>query len=428
MKRFGQWTVAIGLGLAVFLTACGRGTSPGGSAGSNQSAAPVHIVFSTFNDGIGVDKKLVDDFNASHPNIQVEYRAVASSDQHDRFVTWLGAQDSSLDVLALDVVWPAEFAAAGWIRPLDEFMDASFNQKLKDDFLPSTVEVDTVGGKLYAIPWNTNGGLLFYRKDILEKAGLKPPQTWEELLADARIVQAQDHVKGYVGQLARYEGLTCNAQEIFASYGGGFYDANGQPVVDSPANRKALAMLVRMQKDIMPEGITTYQEKQSADTFLSGNAVFLRNWTYVWALAEKPDSAIKGKVGMVPLPAGEGGRHASTLGGWNLAISAYSKHPKEAWEFIRWMTDSHAQKVKAVEGGRLPTLKSLYRDPDVLAKNPAFKDWYEVLINGVSRPKTANYAKVSDAIQEEISLALSGQKTSDQALADLQQRLMVLSK
>jgi ABC-type glycerol-3-phosphate transport system substrate-binding protein len=179
---------------------------------------------------------------------------------------------------------------------------------------------------------------------------------------------------------------------------------------------------------VMPSGVNSYQEKESQETFLNENAVFMRNWNSVWALAENEESPVKGKVGVVPLPQGENGKNVASLGGWNLAISKHSKYPNEAFEFIKWMTDAKQQKVKAIEGGRLPTDASLYEDEEVIAKNPSFKEFYGVLTNGVSRPISPQYGKVSEAIQMEISAAFNGQKPVEKALEDLQKQLESLSE
>lgn len=419
MKRLFIALVLLGMVLA------GCSSQDSGSSGASGKAGEakegkVNITFTIFDDGVGVDRKLTEEFNKTHPDIEVTYRPIPSGELRDRLTTWLAAQDDSLDVLGIDVVWPTEFAKAGWILPLDEMMDEAMKSRVKNDLLPGPVNAVTVDGKIYAIPWNSQGGLLYYRKDILEKEGLAPPKTWDELIAQAKELSQKYNINGFVGQYKQYEGLVCNVLELFESYGGHFLDDGGKPVVNSPQNVKAMKTMMAL-KEFMPAGVNTYQEKESQETFLSGGAVFLRSWNSAWPLVE--GSQVKDKVGIAPLPQGDGGKHVSTLGGWNLAIAKNSKHPKQAYEFIRWLSEKEQQKVKAIDGGRLPTDKSLYQDQEVIAKNPAFKDFYDILIGGVSRPKSAKYGKVSEAIQQEVSLAFNGQKTPEQALADLQKKL-----
>jgi multiple sugar transport system substrate-binding protein len=379
----------------------------------------VNITFTIFDDGVNVDRNLVEEFNRTHPDIQVTYQPVPSSELKDRLTTWLATGDDSLDVIGVDVVWPSQFAKTGWIRSLDEFMDEDMKKAFTDGtFLAGPVDVVTVNGQIVAIPWNSTAGMLYYRKDLLEAEGLPLPRTWDELIAVAEQVAQKYGMSGYVGQYKQFEGLVCNILEMMKSHGGNFLDENGNVVFHSEENKKALETLLRL-KTVMPEGVVSYQEKESQETFLNGGAVFLRTWNSFWANVEAEDSPLKGKVGVTTLPAGENGTPASTLGGWNLAISAYSKYPKEAFTFIKWLADAEQQKVKALEGGRLPTLAALYEDEEIISANPTIRDFYQVLQYGVSRPKTANYGEVSELIQDEIMRFYMGQKSVDQTLADL---------
>ena len=375
------------------------GSSGGGSSPSGgESKGTVNITFTIFDDGINVDRKLVDEFNRTHPDIQVTYQPLPAGELKDRLTTWLASGDDSLDVIGIDVVWPSEFARAGWIRPLEAFMDDDLKKAFTDGtFLAGPVDVVTVDGKVVAIPWNSTAGLLYYRKDLLEAENLPVPKTWDELIATAEQVAQKYGIHGYVGQYKQFEGLVCNILELMKSHGGNFLDADGNVIFNSGENRKALETLLRL-KTVMPDGVTSYQEKESQETFLGGNAVFLRTWNSFWANVEMDDSPLKGKVGVATLPAGENGSPASTLGGWNLAISAYSKHPREAFEFIRWMAAAEQQKVKALEGGRLPSLAALYEDEEIVSANPTIRDFFEILRYGVSRPKAANYGRVSEII------------------------------
>jgi len=424
-----QMNKMLALILVVLLAACGgnAGSSndgkseesgqPGQSAGVKRG--PVNITFTIFDDGVNVDRNLVEEFNRTHPDIQVTYQPVPSSELKDRLTTWLATGDDSLDVIGVDVVWPSQFAKTGWIRSLDEFMDEDMKKAFTDGtFLAGPVDVVTVNGQIVAIPWNSTAGMLYYRKDLLEAEGLPLPRTWDELIAVAEQVAQKYGMSGYVGQYKQFEGLVCNILEMMKSHGGNFLDENGNVVFHSEENKKALETLLRL-KTVMPEGVVSYQEKESQETFLNGGAVFLRTWNSFWANVEAEDSPLKGKVGVTTLPAGENGTPASTLGGWNLAISAYSKYPKEAFTFIKWLADAEQQKVKALEGGRLPTLAALYEDEEIISANPTIRDFYQVLQYGVSRPKTANYGEVSELIQDEIMRFYMGQKSVDQTLADL---------
>jgi multiple sugar transport system substrate-binding protein len=179
---------------------------------------------------------------------------------------------------------------------------------------------------------------------------------------------------------------------------------------------------------ITPKGILTYKEEESRQIFTSGNACFLRNWPYVWVLAQSKEkgSKVVGKVGIAPLPRFLGGRHASCLGGWNLAISKFSRHPKEAWKFIEFMTSYESQKYYSIKGGRLPTRKALYKDKDVLKKSPYYAEMYNVFINALPRPVNPNYSQISDILQVELHQALTQKKSPEQALKDAEKKIKKL--
>jgi len=419
-----KWT-ATALLACLVVSGCGNaGEQDASGAGGKK---PVEITFTIFDDGLGVDKKLVDEYNQSQNEVKVTYKPVPNSEYKDRLTTWLAASDDSLDVIGLDIVWISEFAKAGWIQPLDPLMDDAFKTKVTTGLLKGPSEAMNVNGAWYALPWNSTAGMLYYRKDILEKEGLKPPQTWDELYDQAKQLGQKYNMNGYVGQFKQHEAIVTNALEIMESYNGHFLDGSGKVVVNSPENLKAMQMMLKL-KDVMPAGVNTYVEKESQEAFLNGNAVFLRSWNSAWPLVEKEGSAVKGKVDVSPLPKGDNGKPASTLGGWNLGITKTTKHPKESFEFMKWLMDAKQQKVKVIEGGRLPTDVTLYQDQEIISKNPSVIPFYQVLINGVSRPKSANYGKVSETIQQELSLAFNNKKTPEQALADMQKKLEEIQK
>jgi multiple sugar transport system substrate-binding protein len=408
--------------LILALTGCASETTTKSKGEKSKKEETKEITFTIFNDGVGVDQKLVDEFNKSHDKIHVTYRPIAGTELQDRLITWMAAKDKSLDVVGLDVVWTNQFAKAGWIVPIEDYISDDFKKEIKDNFIQAPVKAQTIDKKLYAVPWNTNGGLIYYRKDLLKKYGFEPPATMDELVQQAEEISKKEGIYGYVGQFKRYEAIVANMTEFFEAYGGGIIDDKGKIIVNSKENLEALKTVLRLKK-VMPAGANTYVEKESQETFLNGSVAFLRAWTNVWNLAQADGSKVKDKVGMIPFPGDKEGKAVSTLGGWNLAVSAYSENKEAATEFIQWLADKERQKIKANEGGRLPVLKSLYEDTDVTSKNPAFKEFYDVLVNGVMRPKVANYSKVSDIIQNEMSLAFTGDKTPEQALKDLQQQL-----
>jgi multiple sugar transport system substrate-binding protein len=385
----------------------------------------VSITFAVGKDPTGYHQQLLEDFEAAHPGLRVKLIEMPESatQQHNSYVTYFSSADASIDVYSVDIIWPSEFGAAGWLLPLDEY----FSQDELDEFLPGPVEGCTYEGTLFAIPWFTDAGILYYRRDLLENEELSPPETWDDLLAQSRLLHQEYGVYGFVFQAQQYEGLICNFLEYVWANGGRVLTPSGEVTIDSPEAVEALEFMAALvsQNDITPEGIATYKEEESRQLFTEGKAAFMRNWPYAWALAqsEEKGSEVAGMVGIAPLPHPPGGTSAACLGGWNLAISRYSKHPSESAQFIRFMTSYEAQKTFALEGGRLPTRKALYHDQDVLLRNPHYESLYEAFMTARPRPVTPFYPKLSDLLQIEVHQAIIGAKTPKDALRSAQDQI-----
>ena len=349
------------------------------------------------------------------------------------YQTLLAAGSADIDVFQIDVVWPGILAS--------HFIDLKEQLPAEDlsDHLEALVANNTIEGKLVAVPWFVDAGLLYYRKDLLEKHGKAVPQTWQELTdtAQAIVTAEKDNnagMQGFVFQGRAYEGLTCNALEWVASFGGGaVVSPEGEITINNPQAAAAINLAKGWIGTIAPAGVLNYAEEESRAVFQSGNAVFMRNWPYAWALANAADSPVKDKVGVAVLPqgSGEGARHASTLGGQQLAVSRYSAHPKEAADLVRYLTSAAEQKRRAIEGSFNPTRRSLYSDPEVLAANPFYADFMAVLENAVARPSTVagqRYNQVSSEFVRAVHSVLSGQASAEDALAGLEQSLERLSR
>src|SRR5574343_422131 len=298
---------------------------------------------------------------------------------------------------------------------------------------------NTIGGRLLAMPWFTDAGVLYYRKDLLEKYKQPVPKTWEELTASAKKIQdaeraaGNDKMWGYVWQGRAYEGLTCDALEWVVSYKGGTIidAASGKPTINNPQAVKALTTAAGWVGSITPKAVLNYGEEEARGVFQAGNAVFMRNWPYAWALAQKSDSAVNGKVGVVALPkGGADGRNAATLGGWQLAVSKYSKNQKLAAELVTYLTSSSVQKMRAINGSYNPTISALYRDPDVLKANPFFGELYNTFTRAVGRPSSvsaARYNQVSNQFWNATHDVLSGKTDAKTSLAQLDAQLKRLA-
>ena len=338
-----------------------------------------------------------------------------------QFQQLLAANSSDVDVIRIDVVWPGLMA--------NNFIDLKpYTKGAEKNYFASMIANDTIDGHLIAIPWQADAGLLYYRKDLLEKYGETPPATWDQLTTAAKKIQdaeraaGQKDLWGFVFQGKAYEGLTCNALEWVASYGGGtIVEPDGKISIDNPKAVAAVTMAASWVGDISPPGVLAYEEEEARGVFQSGNAVFMRNWPYAWAQAQGKDSPVKDKVGVIALPKAEGGRGAATLGGWNLAVSKFSKHPEVAADLVLYLTGAEEQKRRAIEYSVQPTIPRVYEDKDVLAKNPFFASLVETFKNAVPRPTVAGgkYNEVSSAFWNAVHAALAKEKPAKDSLTAL---------
>lgn len=388
----------------------------------------IKLVYARGKDATDSTKKLVEAFQKNHPNIEVEIREMPadSGQSHDQYVTMFSAQSSEIDVFDLDVIWPAEFAQAGYLLPLDRLMEQDGIETGK--YIKGAMDAGNFGGQQWTMPKFIDAGLLFYRKDLVSEA----PKTWDDLIAQAKTTKGKGGTKfGYLMQAKQYEGLVCNFVEFSASYGGKILDEQGKVAVNNPATIKGLKKMIEVVKsDFVPTNITTFMEPESHTAFLEGQAPFIRNWPYQFALAQdQAQSKIVDQVAIAPLPAGDAGS-AAALGGWMGGINKFSKHPKEAWEFLKFMTGPEGQKISAVEGGLAPTYLPVYEDADVQKASPLFanKDFVDGVSAAVSRPTTPIYPKISEVIQIEVSKALAGQQTAEQAVQNMETQMNDLMK
>jgi trehalose/maltose transport system substrate-binding protein len=317
----------------------------------------------------------------------------------------------------------------------EHFVDLTAKaQGVIDRHFPSMVETSRVNGKLVGMPWFADAGLLYYRKDLLEKYKRPVPATWADLTDTARLVQDSERQAGskdfwgYVWQGRAYEGLTCNAVEWVASHNGGtIVDPKGEITINNPRAAEALKTAAGWIGTVTPEGVLNYTEEESRGVFQAGNALFMRNWPYAWALAQGQDSPIRDKVGIAPLPkGGPDGRNAGTLGGQLLAVSKYSKKADAAIDLVMYLTSPEEQKRRATAGSFNPTLPALFEDQDIVKAAPFMHELLPVFTNAVARPATVtgpDYNKVSTEFFNAVHLVLSKRAEADQALARLERDL-----
>lgn len=418
--------------------ACGSGSAapaaesaasaPEASAPAAESTAPaesqpaevVEISYAHGQDQTPGTQTIVDEFNKKYDGkIKVKFIELPSDTgkQHDQYVTSFSAGGTEYDVFDGDVIWPAEFANAGYSLPLDQYVQRDGVNL--DDYMSGPVAASTFKGKLWAMPKFIDAGMFFYRKDIVPSA----PATWEDVIAQAKANKGKEGTKfGYVAQGKQYEGLVCNAVEFISAYGGAVVDGDGNITINSPETIKGLTVMKEIfSSDFIPNNMTTFQEPESDTAFIEGQSVFIRNWPYQWAEAsDASKSKVVGKVAVAALPKGDK-RSAACLGGWLAMINKNTKHPDEAWEFLKFVAGPEGQKITAIKGGSAPTIISLYQDPDIQKANPFWSDpqFVEAVKAAVPRPVSPIYPKLSEIMQIEISKALTGQETVEAAVANM---------
>ncbi|TJZ59309.1 ABC transporter substrate-binding protein [Streptomyces piniterrae] len=424
LRRATRTSGAVLAGLAV-LAACG---APGGA--STVHAKPSFegrgpITYVAGKDATGSVQLVLDRWNKLHPKEKVTFVQLPTDPDAQRQQMIQNAQTKSdaYTVLSLDVVWTSEFAAHRWVDPLPQ--DRFPLRKM----LKPIVETGKYRGGLYAVPASSDGGMLYYRTDLLKRAGIKrPPATWAEMKADCAKVRKLPEAKGmhcYAGQFQKYEGLTVNFAEAVNSAGGLVTDPAGAPRVDTPQARRGLDFLVDSFKDgTIPKDAITYQEEDGRRAFQAGKLIFERQWPYMYPLVAKEDgsSKVAGRFAVAPLP-GLTGPGASSLGGHNVALSASAENKATALDFMEFLTSEKLQRFTLATAPAAPTFDELYKDPKLVKKYPYLPTLKRSILHAVPRPRVFRYGDVTAAIQREAYAAMTGSKNSAQALKDLQKTL-----
>ncbi|MFP4124965.1 MAG: ABC transporter substrate-binding protein, partial [Coleofasciculus sp.] len=324
--------------------------------------------------------------------------------------------DSPFDLVYLDIVWVSKFAAAGWLMPLSDRITEDELSK----FLQGDVNGGRYNGELYRMPFRSDGGMLYYRTDLLEQGGYEPPETFNELMQISQALQQQTGVEwGYIWQGKQYEGLSAMFIEILEGFGGFWVNPDTLAVgLDQPEAIEAVNFLLNtIEEGISPPGVTTYTEEETRLLFQNGKTVFLRNWPYVYDLASQPEeSDIAGEFAIKPMVHQPSHSSGACQGGWGLGISKLTKHPDEAWKVIEFFNRPDVQKRFSLATGYAPALKSLYTDSELVAKYSYFPQLLEVLEKAVLRPPIAQYAQTSDILQRYLSAAITKTMTPEQAM------------
>ena len=406
-------------GLLVLAAATACSSSGQSTASSDASSATGTITWMSAPlgpSGTDARKDLVAAFEKANPKITVKLvNAPTDTDTiRSTLTTQISGGAATPDVYDGDVVWPAQFGQAGLAVPLSDHLPSDFWNR----FTPGLVKSMTYQGKVLAAPFFNDQAFLYYRKDLLAKAHLPVPTTWEQVQKEAAQLQADHQVKyGYVGQGSSYEGLTCDWTEMMADAGGTTLDAAGKhAAIDSPQSQHALEFMRSLiSSGVAPQAMTSFQEPQSEQLFTSGQAAFLRNWAYAYTDANSSASQVSSKVGVATLPtfSGRPGSGYSTIGGWNLYVNPHTAHLGADLAFVKFMTGSEAQRILATKAGLIPTNAAVLADHSVQAGNPTFGVAAKNQL--VARPSSVpDYPQVSQAVYTNINAALAG-STSPQA-------------
>lgn len=375
-----------------------------------------------------VMRELLAKYMDANPTVKIELETGgATSDLQQKYLnTVLSAGDATLDVFLIDIIRPAQYASAGWIEPLDKYLGAD-RDKVMDQYLPAYKQADIIDNRVMALPAFADAMFLYYRKDLLQKYGVAPPKSWDELAMAAKKIQEGEknsNLQGLSFQGKAIEGTVCTFLLPYWSQGAELM-TNGKLSLDKTKAETGL----NMWRDMVKQGVAkkNIAEVGTDDTrkeFEAGNVVFAVNWGYAWNHFQTgAETAVKDKVGVVSLPAMKGGKSVSCIGGWQWAVSAFSKNKLASVKLVRWLASADVSKELALKASNLPTFASVYKDRDVLTANPWFADALPVLQSARARPVTPRYSEISEAVRVNTNAVMAGVKTPADALSEIDSRV-----
>ena len=369
-----------------------------------------------------VINKIITDYEKENPDIKINIQMVPqkNTEAYGHILQLMEAKSTDVDIIRTDLVWMGDLA--DHLVDLNKYDANAISKKM----LPQLITNNTVKGRLVALPMYVDVGMLYYRTDLLKKYNLEIPKTWMELTKAAFAIQKGERdngnkdFEGYMWDAPCNEGLTCTALELIHSCNGGaIVNSDKKVTLNNPDAVKIINMAARWIGTISPKGINSMEGEEVRYVFQSGNAAFMRNFPYVYVLSQEEGSAVKGKVGVSPLPHGEGGQSSGVLGGYQVSVSKYSKYPKEAADFLFYFVNEKSQKLRALEAGNAPSMPALYQDKEILKVSPEYADVYDALKTAFTRPSTLcspNYTQVSITFYKAVFDVLTGKKDASTAL------------
>jgi multiple sugar transport system substrate-binding protein len=410
MLKIPRLLAALAAMLMFAIAGCGSDDDDGGGASeaekATQAKASGDVTWCIGKDTTGAFGTVIDNFNKANPKANVKLLELPedAGEQRRLQIQRLRAKSTECDVLGMDVIWTVEYSGQGWLKDVTDFMSQN-----GDNFIPSTVATTEFDGKNWGVPFNSNAGFIFYRTDEVDSA----PKDWETLYQEAQ------KGNGVVYQGFRYEGLTVNFLELLYSAGGAIVSDDGKSATaDSQEVKDTLKFMCDGVKNgAVPKAVTTYKEEESRRAFESGNATFMRNWPYAYALGK--DSKLADKFDIATFPGFAGQKPAGVVGGYNLGISAYSKNPEGSLAFIEFATKPDQQKIMATEASLPPTVSSVYDDPAVKKAMPFADQLRTAIEQAKARPPSPVYPQISEAVYNNVYACLQGDMSSDEAASKM---------
>jgi len=401
-------------------------------AGLASGAADAQTTLRVFSGGANqrpdLMRKLFDQYQAANPGVKIDIETGGATSELQRqyLSTVLNAKDAAIDIYMIDIVNPAQYFGAGWLEPLNAYVGEPASAM--KPYLPAYAQANVINGKIAAMPAFADAMFMYYRRDLLEKHGVAEPKTWDELSAAAQKIQKAEgdpNLQGLSIQGAPIEGAVCTFLLPYWSQGKDFNDANGRMTLDKGAAVKGLNQWLGMvDAGVIKKNVAEVKTPDTVNEFKAGQVVFAINWGFAWdRFKDDKDSKVAGKVGVMPLPAMAGGKSATCVGGWQWAVSAFSRHKPEAAKLVQFMASANAGKFLAAEGSLLPTIPSVYAEPEVVKAVPWFKDAAAVVLAGRSRPLSERYGEVSDTIRTTTSAVLARTKKPEEGVAEIESRL-----
>ncbi len=373
-------------------------------------------------------RKLFDQYQVANPGVKIDIETGGATSELQRqyLSTVLNAKDTAIDIYMIDIVNPAQYFAAGWLEPLNAYLGEP--AAAMKPYLPVYASANVVNGKIAAMPAFADAMFMYYRKDLLAKHGIAEPKTWDELSAASLKIQKAEgdpNLQGLSIQGAPIEGAVCTFLLPYWSQGKDFNDASGKMTLDKAAAVKGLNQWLSMvDAGVIKKNVAEVKTPDTVNEFKAGQVVFAINWGFAWdRFKDDKDSKVAGKVGVMPLPAMAGGKSATCVGGWQWAVSAFSRSKAESAKLVKFLASPEASRFLAAEGSLLPTQQAVYTDATVIQNVPWFKDAANVVIAGRSRPQSERYGEVSDAIRTTTSAILARTKTPTEGVAEIESRL-----